>query len=979
MRTIFRSRLVVVAVLVVVLVGASAAGVYVFKQSRLTSSHGIAAASRPSAPPSITVGKQTVKSTAATEFLAVASTNPAANATGVALSAPITVAFNLPVDPEAAGNSINILPAVPGAWAQGQSDAEVRFTPTNGYPAGTSVSVVVHSGFTSRAGFALQGDYQFAFVTEVGSGGLLFQVQNGQVAKLLNIAAGRTADITLQTGDGVPGDILIKTYRASINDLLSGLVYDTGRSYSDAPIDTSRLQLVNSQGPYKNGDQFSITQPDGIYLVLAANASTQYGSLWVDVSKYGVLMRQDDQRIVVAGEDLASGDTTPTFLITFYTLNGKVVSTPQASFSGTAEFPSKYPSGYDLAVAVNGDETVVVPMSAPQTDADIKVTQDLSQHPQIYITTDRAAYSKGETVKFAGVVRISNDQQYAAPAAAAVEVWMEGNPTPPVDLKVKPAADGTFSGSFPIPAVAFSTDGTDLIQGVYAGIVGAPQIYPLSSTAIVALGAHSPTTTLKVSLDKSEYLSADTIKATITGTSATGAALAGQPVAVTIFSADHPWAPREMNSFPAESSWGTPAKDAFNLTLDATGHAAYAFSANISGRSADQEVTVEATYGTGAQQSVGAKTVVVYQAADEVFLLPSRSAYVIGDQVVAPFVVETRAGDRIPNAPMSYEFDETTYSGSGSTTTVVLGGTATTDANGVGAVRTKYNGPADGIVLKVKGNDAAGNTFQDTKWISMTKDTSGLVTFNGIDTLVQLDVTYDKIAYQVGDTATVTVTAPAAENVLMSLERGRIHTYKWLALKAGDNGLQLNITPDLAPGFTLMFSYFRDGAYLSEGLPIPINNADHLLKVTVAADQKSYTAGQTAHLTVTVTDSSGKPVNAALLADGYDALMTSYQLVDKPSIGGTFFKPGLRATNGSSSLVGIGSWGPRCGGGGYGDAQAVTLAGKSELWSAGVQTDATTGQLTIDVPMTATTVRVLIVASTASTSVGQAELDLPVA
>jgi hypothetical protein len=977
MSTLFRSRIVLVAVVVVVLVGGSAAGIYMYSRSNHASPSSIPSAARPSAPPSISVGTQTTQKTAAAEFLTIASTSPAQNATGVALNAPIAITFNLPVDPEAVGKSANILPVVAGDWSQGQTDATALFTPAASYTAGAPISVVVHSGLASRDGFALEADFQFGFVTQVASDGVLFQ-SGYNVAKLLNAQGGKALSITLQLGDQVPHDISIKTYKATINDVLSALVYDSNGAYATTPIDVSHMQLLDTNGPVSNGDTIHITQPDGIYLVLATNAAGQYGSMWLDISKYAMLMRQDDQRIVVAGEDLTAGDLGPTFNITFYTLKGKVVGTPQASFTGTAEFPAKYPVGYDLAVATVGDEAVVVPMGAPATDADIKVTQDLSQHAQIYITTDRAAYVKGDTVKFAGIVRVSNDQQYTILAGTKVEVWMEGQPQL-VDVKVAATADGTFSGSFVIPAGAFNADGSDVFQELYANIVGAPLVYPLSNTVIVALGPHSPTTKLSVSFDKTEYVSKDTITATIAGSSSTGAPLANQSVAVTIYTAASPVAPKEIDSFVTPTTWGTPTGDPIPVKLDATGHATYKFKANIFGIAADQQVTLEATYGTGAARSVSAKTVAVYQGADEVYLLPSRSAYTVGDQVVVPFVVETRAGDRIPNAPMAYEFDHTVYSGSTSTITVVGAGTVTTDANGMGLVKATYSGPVDSVVLTVKGNDAAGNTFQDTKWLNIAADTTGLVTFNGIDMLVQLGVTQDKIAYSVGDTATFTVTAPVNENVLMSLERGRIHQYKWIALKAGDNTLKVSITPDLAPGFSLLFSYFRSGVYVSEGLRIPINNSDRLLKVTVAADKTSYTAGQTAQLTVTVTDSSGKPVAATLFADGYDAIMSSFKLVDTSSVAGTFFAAGLRATNGSSSLVGIGDWGGRCGGGGPGDQLAVTLAGKSVLWSAGIPTDATSGQATLSVPLASTTARVVIIASTSATTVGQAELDLTIA
>ncbi|HEV2218050.1 MAG TPA: Ig-like domain-containing protein [Candidatus Dormibacteraeota bacterium] len=972
---VLRSKIVLGAIAIVLIAGA-AGGYYLYSRPSHTPQTTIPAAARPSAPPSIVVGAQTTQKTATAEFLTVASTDPAPNATGVAVNAPITINFNLPVDPEAVGKSTNILPGISGTWAQGPTDASAVFTPSANYSAGSPVSLVIHSGLASRDGFALETDFQVAFVTQFVDG-VYFQ-SGYSIAKVLNAQGGQPVKLKLGLGDQVPNDISVKTYKASINDMLSALVYGNDQAYSATPIDVSHMQLLDTKGPVKDQDQMTVSQPDGIYLLVASDPSGEFGRMWLDLSRYGVLLRQDDQRIVVVGQDLTTGDNSPTFNITFYTLKDRVVGTPQVSFSGTAEFPAKYPVGYDLAVATNGDEVVVVPMAAPLTDADIKVTQDLSQHPQIYMTTDRAAYSKGDTVKFAGVVRVSNDQQYAIPSNLNVEVWMEGQP-PPVDIKVVAGADGIFSGSFVIPGAAFSTDGTDATDEVYASIVGAPQIYPLSATFVVALGAHSPSARLSVSLDKTEYVLKDTIKATISGTTNAGAPLTNQSVTVTILSADQPAAPKEIQQFASPSIWGTPVKDPFPVTLDATGHAVYSFAANIAGRAADQQVTLEVTYGAGAGQAVSARTALVYQAADEVFLLPSRTAYAVGDQVVAPFVVETRAGERVPNAPMAYEFDSTVYSGSTSTTTVILGGTVTTDANGLGVIKIPYAGPVDGIVLKVKGNDAAGDTFEDTKWLTIAADPSGLVTFNGIDTLVQLGVTQDKIAYRVGDTASLTVTAPVNESVLMSLERGRIHSYKWLALKAGDNALSINITPDLAPGFSIVFSYFRNGAYLSEGLPIPIDNTDRLLKVTLAADKTSYASGSTAQLTVTVTDSAGKPVAATLFADAYDALMSSLELVDQASIGGTFFRPGLRATNGSSSLVGIGNYGGRCGGGGgSGNQYPVTLAGKSTLWNAGLPTDATTGQATVSVPIATGTVRLVVIASTSATDVGQAELDLTV-
>src|SRR6266576_2958299 len=100
---------------------------------------------------------------------------------------------------------------------------------------------------------------------------------------------------------------------------------------------------------------------------------------------------------------------------------------------------------------------------------------------------------------------------------------------------------------------------------------------------------------------------------------------------------------------------------------------------------------------------------------------------------------------------------------------------------------------------------------------------------------------------------------------------------RWLALAKGATAFTVEVTPDLAPGFSAVFSYIRAGVYRSEVFSIPVNNSGRLLKLTVTPDQASYIKGQTAHLAIVVADSSEAPVAATLLADGYDARISAYK------------------------------------------------------------------------------------------------------
>jgi uncharacterized protein YfaS (alpha-2-macroglobulin family) len=270
-------------------------------------------------------------------------------------------------------------------------------------------------------------------------------------------------------------------------------------------------------------------------------------------------------------------------------------------------------------------------------------------------------------------------------------------------------------------------------------------------------------------------------------------------------------------------------------------------------------------------------------------------------------------------------------------------------------------------VLRVIGKDQEGSTFQDQTDLY----------FDSAQGPSSLDLATDKVAYNVGDKASIVVTSPAARSVLMSLERGRVHQYRWVRLVKGDNNISIDVTPDLAPGFFAVFSYMDGGHYFTDEVQVHVNNSTRILKLTLTADQPSYTKGQTAHVTIAVTDSTGAPIAATLLGDGYDAKMSAYKVVDQDSIAAAFLTPSRLSTNSSSSLVGIGD----VPGGGCGGGAPIVLnspyAGHTAVWR--VVTTDSAGNATIDVPITGVRVRLAIMAASAASSFGQAEIDLPIA
>lgn len=977
-----RTTLIAALGVVVVVVG-SGLGLYLVARARppvQAPARNVAAA--PSPQP---IGAQSVAQSVQAVVLTVVKTTPSDGATDIPLNASITLAFNLAMNPATVKNFLTVQasdsgqPNVAGTLKQGKAPQQVVFTPSATFDFGTSVNVSLRTGIQSRDGTKLNSDFTFTFTTILEPKSVDFG------ARLVSAPAGRPLTVDFQVGQqvgaGSSAPLSIKTYKATANDLLAALVYSGGQ-YLDKPIVTTSMRLMDSAGTslrasgartstVEAADSVTISEPAGIYVVLAMDGNRQAGFVWVDFSRYAILLRQDDQKVVVAGEDLISGATTPKFDIAFYNLMNAVHLKLSGSFTGTAEFPAKFPAGLDIAIATSGGEDVVVPISAPTTGAFIGVSADLSTHPQIFLTTDRPAYKLGEVVKFGGAVRLSNDQSYTVGGGGKVEVWSWLGGTTLAVATV--AADGTFGGSFTVPAGAFNGDGTDGQLTVFASAFGANHADPnllKTSANIVTLAAHAPTSVITVKLDKVSYVASDTVVASLSAVNTKGQPLAGQTVNLTVYATQHTVQPVEMDSFPSPTTWGEPVLENVKVRLDATGHATYSMKASAALKAVDQEITVAVTNGSGKSMAVGAGTAIVYQATDEVFLLDSRSFHQTGDAygVVAHFLVESRSGARVAGLPMAYELDRTDYQGDNSVTTVVGSGAVTTNSDGLGTIQTTYTGPPASLTLRIAGKDLSGDVFE----------ADGGLEFQPGSADSDFGITADKIAYKVGDTANLTVTSGSAVSGLLSFERGRVHQYRWLQLTKGDNVLPVVITPDLAPGFTVVFSYFLNGVDRGAEFTVYVNNSNRLLKVAVVADQPTYAKGQTAHLAVAITDSAGAPVAATILADGYDARMSAYKLVDQVSIAGAFLTPSPLSTNGTSSLVSVGNFGGgRCGGG-----ENIVLgspyAGRTAVWLTDLATDSA-GHATIDVPIVQSgSIRLVVMAGSATSSWGQAEIDLAV-
>lgn len=177
----------------------------------------------------------------------VVSTDPANNATGVALNKVITATFNMPMNPLTLNASTFTVrqanTVVLGTISY--SGSTVSFTPTSPLEANKIYTATITTGATNVAGTPLAANYVWNFTTVIaiiatppptGTSSLFFGVFGGNAGitnqglfTVVNGAIGTTAASTLVTGfrDGLTTDVYTVTL------LNNGLV--TGGIYADAP------------------------------------------------------------------------------------------------------------------------------------------------------------------------------------------------------------------------------------------------------------------------------------------------------------------------------------------------------------------------------------------------------------------------------------------------------------------------------------------------------------------------------------------------------------------------------------------------------------------------------------------------------------------------------------------------------------------------------------------------------------------------
>ncbi len=906
----------------------------------------------------------------------------------------ISVKFNLPVTAHHVTDYVLISPYIKGKIVNGETPEEIVFVPEEKFAPGSMVTLLLKPGLPSDSGKKLMDQHSSTFQIAFDAKTIAF-TNNDLSGKFMSFEASRGTDITLKVGEGVRNPS-IRIYKANSDALIESLSYNSEtRVYSEKPVDTKSFTLLQDVKDVKNDQKINFKNEVGLYFFEGLEEGTPTNSAWIALNEIAIHLRQDDQKVYLAAQSLDTNQPEGGINLTFYELSNQAKTIGQHTLAGIQEYPLRFPQKLDLVLAKKGSETMVIPVSIPNAQAEIGTYTDLEKKLVTFLYTDRPIYKKGDKVSFRGIVRQDNDGLYSVPSVDKVKVYRYiGKNNTKIDQIVDIKQGGIFSGEFTI-----SQEDNEGYNGLYVTSATSENDPNVNGYAYFDVFEYKkPPFGLETNVEKSEYTRGDNVKATFSGKYFDGNVMSNQKVKYSVYSKDFYETEKvAYNSSFKLNGWGgmcggggfdeyygqevDPGKE---ITLDSQGNASIDFSTKNLNSVLSQEVTflVEKMDDNG-NKILSAKSAIVHQGEFNIFFRPGPTRSRYDEEFVTVFYAEDNLGNKIANRDFKYEvYQETWASGSTKPTKKVLkSGNVKTDDSGTASFKEKVGAQGDpnSLVISVSGEDSRQNKIETRRNIWFYKDKSPRLWMGGLDQTV-LKIVSLKSSLVPGENAKMEIIAPQDMIAFITFERGRVYNPQWLNLKKGSNTFEFSVAANYMPSISPTISFFYNGQYFIEGLSLNVPALQKLVNIEISQDKDKYNPGDTAIITIKTKDSSGNLISADLGVAIVDKAIFALRKNAAPPLHSSFYFFRGRSVNTSSSLSWIASFEWGGGGGGGGDGSPFKKDIDTLYWNPLLKTGSD-GEVKIEVPVgeTVTTWKVLTYASTEDTKVGQGDSDFLVA
>ncbi len=924
----------------------------------------------------------------------------------------IEFTFSDDVSPVEFEKFFEIIPPTKGKFTTGFDNSVVVFTPDQPFARGAHILTHIGAGLHSLNHKTLLSPEIHTFDTELADSEVKF-VTDQFIGRVMSFPSDTGFHISVKKASNL-SQVQVTLYRSTQANLLNYLLYksttirENGSSYTYTTDDY--LTNFSPHSPKQEIEKFDVKDSEfakdfslhsGIYYLEAkAQDGLPVGSVFLVVSKYGITVNQDDQRLFATtfeyGTSKAISDV-PSY-VGAYNLEAVPTQLSTHVFTGIDEGMRLSDKRVDALIATINNETAFAPLRLPQSMASILSSDNLEKRYQIFVYTDRPIYQPDDTIYFHGTVRIDSDSLYKLPPAGTqVRVWSYDSDTPWVDIVTTVDVHGNFWGQFKAPKTLASQNVSAnryITANVYTG---KKDQYGGFYTNFDVIPYTKPTFLISAKSEKSEYFSGDQLRFTVDGKKLDEKPLAGEAVKYTVYTKQFYEMEKAVynTNFNVISQGGMCGGGDFSeyygeevmkseLRLDENGKGTVPVTLDAKYDQSQEVVVVFEKTDDAGNVISSAATTVMHASDTSVFFPPSQRSYLPGQKVEIPVYAEKLSGEKLAGGQISFSVATRSYNGNTETENVFATGSNAT--NGEGQTVFSFTIPKDfkpqSFILTASYKDGSGRVSKNSSYFYVSDPTDSFYSRLSSRWINDAAVTYLKMyvpknSYKVGDTVQMTVVSPKEIDASFTLERGRIYEPKIVHLKAGANVVEFLVSTELSPSITPTFSFFADGTYHNEGLSINVPAMHRLLTVAVTTEKEKYAPSDTATLKVHITDANGSPVKAAFSLGVVDKAIYALRKNASPPIHSAFYFFRRRSTNSSSSLTWVGTleWGGGGGGGGGGDGMG-TRPVDTLYWNPNLETDEN-GDATIAVPIKNVEAawRAQVIATTDRTDVGQSTVD----
>jgi len=598
----------------------------------------------------------------------------------------------------------------------------------------------------------------------------------------------------------------------------------------------------------------------GVYIIeaLHENKATRLPIL---VSDYALLSKKKGNEIISFVADIESGLQQPDFDISL--VNDEKLIAPNKQENGIHIFETS--SIDDRRYKLLGK------FENQLTASHFYYYSYREEDQQIgLLFSDRPAYRPGQQVFFQGLIRDTEGYNFTVTNDTLTVKIRDERGEEIYNKKIKCNEQGSFSDSLFLKenaslgtyTITASTQERESFGYYYQNISGTFRVEEYKK----------PEYEVNISLDKSQYISGENIKASIQANYFFGAPVKNASVNYRIVRELYyvPWYAYYNYSWWYDD-WNTRSNSNGELIknetaeLDENGTFKVSFptdSATL--KNYRYKILVDVT--DASRRSISSSVSTLVTATAFTLTVNAEKFYYKTDEEV---VVRVNAAD-FANNPVenAISFKVRKYNNSDEVPKPIYSTNSKTDENGIALLRFNVEEPGY-YQLEVSALDKNYKEVKANSSVYILKEGQNAYSWWGNES-AEIQIITDKKVYQAGDTLNAMIMAPNATDALVTLD-GKVIIHKKIQrfnIEGTDSFMeyQIPLEEGLYGSLNLNVVYVSEGKSYNRSENITVIPADKYLNVAIEFSESTYKPGNTAEATVIVKDAEGNPVTNALVS-----------------------------------------------------------------------------------------------------------------